>query len=298
MFSLKDIIKSLSVIEFRVTDDSTLVTNVSSFENKYLSLKDIVWISDKNFDSATSLVNTNVLCSKKIENLIDSSCNVLIVDNPRLAFKKVLELFSASSNIDHCISSSAVLGSDVMIEEPVYIGHNCIIEDGCKISKNTYIGNNNVILKNTIIGENVVIGHNNTIGGLGFGYEKNEAGQFEFIPHIGGVILCNGVEIGSNTCIDRAVIGNTVIGENVKIDNLVHIAHGVDIGRNSLIIANSMIAGSVKIGENVWVSPSASIINKVKVEDNSLVGIGAVVLKNVAEDSVVVGNPAKKLIKS
>ncbi len=91
---------------------------------------------------------------------------------------------------------------------------------------------------------------------------KNEEGKYSIIPHMGNVVIKNQVEIGNNTCIDRAVLGSTIINENVKIDNLVHISHGVSLGANSLIIANTMIAGSSIIGENVWVSPSSSILNK------------------------------------
>jgi UDP-3-O-[3-hydroxymyristoyl] glucosamine N-acyltransferase len=92
-------------------------------------------------------------------------------------------------------------------------------------------------------------------------------------------------------------MGSTIIGEHVKIDNLVHIAHGVEIGRNSLIIANAMIAGSVKIGENVWVAPSASVRQKLEIGDDSMIGLGSVVVKNVNTNTIVAGNPAKEFPK-
>ena len=117
------------------------------------------------------------------------------------------------------------------------------------------------------------------------------------MPHIGNVHLKENVEVGNNVCIDRAVMGSTLLSENVKVDNLVHIAHGVKIGKNSLIIANSMIAGSVEIGENVWVSPSSSIRQKLIIENDALIGMGAVVVKNVEPSSVVAGNPAKPFPK-
>jgi UDP-3-O-[3-hydroxymyristoyl] glucosamine N-acyltransferase len=163
------------------------------------------------------------------------------------------------------------------------------------MGQNVKIGHNSVILDNTIIGSNVTIGCNNTIGGIGFGYEKNEFGEYELIKHIGNVVINDGVEIGNNTCIDRGVIGSTIIGENCKIDNLVHIAHGVNIGKNSLIIANSMIAGSVTIGENVWVAPSTSIINGVKIGDNSMTGIGTVVIRDIGNNELHIGIPSKKI---
>lgn len=130
---------------------------------------------------------------------------------------------------------------------------------------------------------------------MGFGYEKNEQGDYEVLPHIGNVIIKDNVEIGNNNCIDRAVLGSTILHKNVKVDNLVHIAHGVVIDENSLIIAHAMIGGSTEIGKNVWVSPGALIINKLKVEDNSLIGMGAVVVRKVDKNTVVAGNPAKYL---
>jgi UDP-3-O-[3-hydroxymyristoyl] glucosamine N-acyltransferase len=108
-------------------------------------------------------------------------------------------------------------------------------------------------------------------------------------------VIEDGVEIGNNTTIDRAVLGSTFIRKNSKIDNLVHIAHGVEIGENSLIIANAMVAGSTSIGRNVWVAPSASIINKISVGDNSIIGMGAVVVRSVSEGQTIVGNPGKDI---
>lgn len=110
-------------------------------------------------------------------------------------------------------------------------------------------------------------------------------------------MINDNVEIGNNTCVDKAVLGSTVLRENVKIDNLVHIAHGCDIGKNSLVIANSMIAGSVIIGENAWVAPSASILNKIKIGKNVVLGMGAVVIRNVEDNAVIIGNPGKTLNK-
>ena len=118
---------------------------------------------------------------------------------------------------------------------------------------------------------------------------------YELIHHIGNVILKEGVEIGNNTAIDRGVIGSTVLHKNVKVDNLVHIAHGVVIHENSMIIANTMIAGSAIIEKNTWVAPSASIINNVIVGEESVIGMGAVVIRNIENQSIAVGNPAKRL---
>jgi len=141
-------------------------------------------------------------------------------------------------------------------------GLNVVVDNDCLIGENVRIGHNTVILPSTIVGDNVSIGCNCTIGNTGFGYEKDNDGVYKKIAHLGNVIIEDNVDIGNNTCIDRAVLGSTIIGENTKIDNLVHIAHGVKIGRNCLIIANSMIAGSVVIADNCHISPSVSILNQ------------------------------------
>jgi UDP-3-O-[3-hydroxymyristoyl] glucosamine N-acyltransferase len=191
---------------------------------------------------------------------------------------------------DKCvIDPSVTLGKGVTIRAGAVLERNCYVGDGSIIDSNT------VVKRGTVIGKRVKIGANNTIGGEGFGYEKDESGQFEVLPHLGNVVIEDDVEIGNNTTIDRAVIGSTIIRRNAKIDNLVHIAHGVEIGENSLVIANAMVAGSCIIGKNAWIAPSASVLNKITVGDDAVVGIGAVVLKNVSDGETVVGNPAKDI---
>ena len=112
------------------------------------------------------------------------------------------------------------------------------------------------------------------------------------MQHLGRVVIHDNVEIHNNTCIDRGVLGDTEIHENVKIDNLVHVAHGVVIERNSLVIANAMIGGSTQIGENSWIAPSVSIINQIHIAKNTNTGVGAVILRDTKENSLMIGNPA------
>jgi UDP-3-O-[3-hydroxymyristoyl] glucosamine N-acyltransferase len=139
----------------------------------------------------------------------------------------------------------------------------------------------------------VKIGKNTVIGGDGFGYARDTDGMLVKMPHQGNVIIEENVEIGSNTCIDRAVIGSTVIGAGTKIDNLVHIAHGVKIGKNCLIVAGAVIGGSCEIGDNCFIGINASVKNKVKIGNNVTIGMGAVVLKDVPDGATVVGNPGR-----
>src|SRR5690606_40897332 len=119
----------------------------------------------------------------------------------------------------------------------------------------------------------------------------------DLMPHQGNVVIENDVEIGSNTCIDRAAQGSTVIGEGTKIDNLVHVAHGVKIGKHCLVVAGAVIGGSSVIGDYNFIEMNASIKEKVRIGNNCIIGASAVVLKDVEDNSVMVGNPAKLLRK-
>lgn len=261
----------------------------------------IGWCSDNNKHLLQSLTSGNVIVSQAVFDEMNAELTDLVLlpsDNPRRAFLKVLQQFFVDKPVYGLIHSSAFIDDTVQINrQEVLIGPNVVIERGSTIGKRVTIGANTVIKSNTIISDDCSIGSNCTIGGVGFGYEMNEEGAYELMPHIGNVVLEKRVEIGNNVCIDRAVMGSTLLQEDVKVDNLVHIAHGVEIGKNSLVIAHAMIAGSVKIGKNVWVSPSSSIRQKLSVEDNALVGMGSVVVKNVKAGTIVAGNPAKEFEK-
>ena len=254
----------------------------------------IFWCNDTFISKIKELKAGTLICSNNaVQADINKKINYLVVTKPRLAFLKVLGLFAKENESTKGISSTAVIDSSAKLGANVYVGDHVVIENGCIIGAHTKIGHNSVLLKGTQVGDGVIIGCNNTIGGTGFGYEKDEDGNYTVMPHLGNVVIHNKVEIGNNTCIDRAVIGSTIIGENVKIDNLVHIAHGVVIGKNSLIIAHAMIGGSTVIGENCWVAPSASVINKGQIGDNVTIGMGAVVTKPVEKGAIVAGNPAR-----
>ncbi|MCY7423200.1 MAG: hypothetical protein LH478_15815 [Chitinophagaceae bacterium] len=255
----------------------------------------LMWVNDANLKLLDQVNTGTIICSSNFT-AYKSNCNYIIVERPRLAFKEVITQFFTPV-IQPSISLSAIVHPTCIIGNRVTLGHHVVVEENCTIGDNTTIGHNTIIHANTTIGNAVTIGCNNTIGGVGFGYEKDIDGEYSLIPHIGNVVIGNHVEIGNNTCIDRAVLGSTILHDNVKVDNLVHIAHGVCIGKNSLIIANAMVAGSTSIGENVWLAPSASVLNKRTIGNNAVIGMGAVVLKNVNEGETIIGNPGKPLTR-
>ena len=266
--------------------------------------------------SFNNSINGSVsFCSSKIDGIVSlikkSKASLLIVDekiygelsgfsdkpflikssNPRLDFARVVKRFFLPE-IEMKIDPTAIISSDAEIDDNVYIGPLSTIGKDVIIKKGTLIHAGVHIYDKVIIGENVVIHSGTVIGADGFGYEKNSLGEMEKIPHIGGIIIEDNVEIGANTCIDRGTLDDTIIRKGAKIDNLVHIAHNVDIGENCVVIANSMVAGSVKIGKGSWIAPSVNILNKKNIGSNAVIGIGSLVLKNVKDDTTVYGFPA------
>jgi len=291
MIKVKTILNEISYINFYGNTELKLdnvipITELNNIDNA------ISWCNDKNADILNN-INTNSLVIVSITNdQISNLENYLVVENPRRTFQEILTKFFFKKRVNK-IEETANIHATAQLGKNVYIGNNVVLEENCVIGDDTVILHNTVIHNDTLIGNNVTIGSNNTIGGVGFGYEKNSRCDFELIPHIGNVVIKDNVDIGNNTCIDRAVLGSTILEENVKVDNLVHIAHGVKVGRNSVVIANAMVAGSVNIGENSWIAPSSSILNKRDVGSNALVGMGAVVTKNVEDYTIVAGNPSK-----
>lgn len=296
MINIEEIIQLIKPLGTQIINNTIVINEPIQIDTLNQRNDVLMWVSEKNVSIIPDIKHGTIICPIVDSNILQENCNYIFTDKPRSAFGIILKTFFSPA-LEYHIATSAQIASSAKIGAPVSIGHNVVIEDNCVIGNNVIIGHNTIIHKNSILRDNVTIGCNTVIGGVGFGYEKDDNGEYCLIPHIGNVVIEEFVEIGNCTTIDRAVMGSTILKKNVKVDNLVHIAHGVEIGQNSLIIANAMIGGSTKIGENVWVAPSSSIINKVSIGDNSLLGMGAVVIKTVASNTVVIGNPAKPLDK-
>lgn len=178
---------------------------------------------------------------------------------------------------DACIGPGVVLGADVVIGPRSSIGPNTVINYAT-------------------IGGDTHIGANNSIGGPGFSFETDEkTGRQVYFPHFGRVQIGDRVRIFANCSIARGSLRDTVIGDDAKIDNLVHISHNCDIGAGAFVIANSMLGGSTVVGPGAWIGPSTSVINQGRVGAHALTGMGAVVTKPVGDNTIVAGVPAKEL---
>jgi UDP-3-O-[3-hydroxymyristoyl] glucosamine N-acyltransferase len=203
------------------------------------------------------------------------------------------------------ISKSATVGKNIFVGAFAYIGEGARIADNVKIFPNAYIGNNVVIGENTIIhpgvriyhdcniGKNVVIHAGTVIGSDGFGFAPQPDGSFKKVPQIGNVVIEDNVEIGANSTIDRATMGSTLIRAGAKLDNLIQVAHNVEVGHNTVIAAQAGVSGSTKIGKNVMIGGQAGIVGHIQIADGSKINAQSGVSKSIkTPNSSVTGSPA------
>lgn len=217
----------------------------------------------------------------------------IVVKHPKMALAKVGNQFFVEKP-EIGIHPTAIIHNEARIGNDVSIGAYCVIGRAT-------IGDGTVIDSHVRIYDDVVIGHHCSIkagaviGGAGFGFERDENGNKFRFPQIGSVRIGDDVEIGSQTCIDRGALSDTIIGDHTKINNLCHIAHNNRIGRNVTITGCVNLSGGNIIEDNVWVAPNASLVGYVHIGENATIGMGAVVVKDIPANEVWVGNPAKKL---
>lgn len=203
------------------------------------------------------------------------------------------------------ISPGATIGQNVFIGAFVYLGDNVRIGNDVKLFPGVFVGNNVALGDNTIlhagvkiyngcvIGKNVTVHAGAVIGGDGFGFAPQADGTFKKVPQIGNVVIEDFVEIGSNATIDRATIGSTIIRAGAKLDNLIQIAHNVEIGNNTAIAAQAGVSGSTKVGNNVLIGGQAGIVGHITIADGSKINAQSGVSKSIkTPHTTVTGSPA------
>lgn len=242
---------------------------------------------------------------------IPETCTLIKVAEPYASFAKLLDLYNALKHDKKGISRSADVDDSAKVGGNVYIGPMVVVEAGAKIGSNTkiypqaYIGENVILGENTIVhpgarilsncevGSNCVINAGAIIGGDGFGFAPNSENNYQKVAQIGNVIIEDQVEIGANTTIDRATLGHTIIRRGVKIDNLIQIAHNVEIGENTVIASQTGIAGSTKIGRNCMIGGQVGIVGHLNIADGTKIAAQSGIGSNIAkQNSIVQGSPA------
>lgn len=254
--------------------------------------------------ASITIVNKTFIPEKEIETTL------IKVDDAYNSFSKLLEYYNLAKNNKQGIeqpsfqSETAVYGENVYLGAFSYLGDNVILGNDVKIHPHVHIADNVTIGDNTIvfsgaklysdtqIGNNCIINSGAIIGADGFGYAPDENGEFQRLPHIGNVIIEDNVDIGSATTIDRATLGSTYIRKGAKLDNQIQIAHNVDIGRNTVIAAQTGVAGSTKIGENCMIGGQVGIAGHLTIGNNVKVQAQTGIGHRVKDGEKLYGSPA------
>jgi UDP-3-O-[3-hydroxymyristoyl] glucosamine N-acyltransferase len=287
-----------------IGNGSTTICGVAPFESAHA--KDITVAGSKKYLKLLDMCKASAVIVPR--HTTSDALNLLQVDHPLVAFAKVIAFFHPTRKLPAQIHPTAHIGEGVEWGNDVCVGACAVIGNGVRLGDRTQIHAGAVIADDVIIGDDVTVFPNVTvldrcrignrvniqagsvIGSDGFGFAP-DGEKYHKIPHVGTVCIEDDVEIGANNTIDRATFGETRICRGVKTDNLVHIAHNVTVGKNSVIVAQVGISGSVQIGEKAVVAGQAGIAGHLRIGDRAVIGPQAGIVKDVAEGQMVVGAP-------
>lgn len=299
MFKISELVK---LIDGEYKGKISEIVGLAPFESA--KENEITFAADEKFLKNLDKTKAKLVIVPPIQGLPTSKEYIYVNKSPRELMPLILNFFKRKTkmfikNIEDSskisenvqIGFNSYIGHDTEIGENVTIYPNVTILEGVKIGKNSIIYPNVVIREFCEIGENVILQPGCVIGSDGFGYVKVNDKNFK-IEQIGKVLIESDVEIGANVTIDRGTIGDTIIKKNTKIDNLVHIAHNVEIGESGLIVAQVGIAGSTIVGNSVTIGGQAGIVGHIKIEDNVTIASRAGVTNNLENGKIVSGFPA------
>ena len=307
-FLVRDILNFLDI----KTDSIDKNIEVKDIKDLYSSNdSDITFLHSKKYKELAQKTKASFCITKEsLKSELPTTCFPLIVENVLLSVSKTTSMFypdavnddfdDSTTYIDETnFRDEVIYGKNVLIGKNVSLGSNCKIGHNTIIEKNVSIGDNcsigsNTIIRNSLISNNVKVLDNCVIGKHGFGFFPNKNKNLRY-PHIGIVIIEENCEIGCGSTIDRGSMSNTVIGKNTYLDNQIHIAHNVKIGENSIIAGQVGIAGSSIIGSNVKIGGQAGISGHIKVGNNVEIGGGSGVIRNIPDNTKVMGYPAKNI---
>ena len=307
-FKISDILKELKLVNDQNIQDQNVIDIKDLLKSK---LNEITFFHSKKYKTAANNTKaTFCITTKSLQNELPKRCIPIIVDNVLVSTSLVTSKFypdSINDDFDNTVdeikktkfNDKVKFGKNVLIGKNVSIGLNCSIGHNTIIEKNVIIGNNcsigsNTVIRNCLIKNNVRILDNCVIGKHGFGFFPTSNKNLRY-PHMGIVIIEDNCEIGCGSTIDRGSMSNTIIGKNTYLDNQIHIAHNVVIGKNSIIAGQVGIAGSSIIGNNVKIGGQAGISGHLKIGNNVEIAGGSGVIKDIPDNSKVMGYPAKNI---
>lgn len=254
----------------------------------------IIWVknwTDEIQEKIDNLRNLIVICPQGMKSFSRANCYI-ISDEPKMCFFEILAEFFTDKQKTGKISEHALIETE-NVGAGCRIGDYACIGSEAELGSNVEIGSHVIIQGRVRIGDNSIIHAGAVIGKSGYGYYAALDGHNKRVPHLGGIVIGNYVEIGANTCIDCGTMEDTVIGDYTKIDNLCHIGHNVQIGRDVLIVAGSILCGSSRIEDRSYIAPGAVIKNQIRIGKNAFVGMQTAVMKDVETEGSVFGVPGR-----
>ena len=307
-FTFNEILKDLN-LKLDEKKEDLIITDIKDLQNS--KINEITFFHSKKYKLAANNTKASFcITSKNLIEELPKSCKPIIVDNVLVSTSIITAKFypdSINDNFDITVeeinntkfNDTVKFGKNVLIGQNVSIGSNCLIGHNTIIEKNVSIGENcsigsNTIIRNSLIKNNVKILDNCVIGKHGFGFFPINNQNLRY-PHMGIVLIEDHCEIGCGSTIDRGSMSNTTIGKNTYLDNQIHIAHNVRIGENSIIAGQVGIAGSSVIGNNVKIGGQAGISGHLKIGNNVDIAGGSGVIKDIPDNSKVMGYPAKNI---
>ena len=276
-----------------IGDSSAVVDNLATLENS--SDTSITFLANSKYKKFLKTTKAKALVVHSSFKT-GTELNYLKSEDPYLVFAKLSSLFKEPSfELDtHSIHPTAVISNEAIIGVNVSIGANVYIGPGCDVKENVVIRANCSLVRDVLIGKNSIIQHGSVLGSDGFGYAPSKDGYVK-IEQIGKLIIGSNVEIGAGCTIDRGALGNTEIHDGVKLDNQVHIAHNVILGKNSAIAACCAIAGSTVIGKNFQMGGLSGVLGHLSICDDVIIGAHTLITKTIKEAGNYIGiMPAQK----
>ena len=295
--SVKDIISCLGeqILKVAGAHEGVYIDNLADVSHTSLTTLDWVNPSKSNKQEIVEKSPARVILVDMNVEYVEGKV-LIYVKNPKRALATVGNAFFVRRP-EPGIHPTAIISKDACIGKNVYIGPYSVVGKA-QIGDNCIIDSHVRIHDGVVMGCNCNVKSGAVLGGEGFGFEKDEQGNRFRFPQIGGLLIGDYVEIGGNTCIDRGALSDTKIGNYTKISNLCQIAHNVQLGQNVIVTGCVEISGSVTVGENTWIGPNACVRDQRCIGRNSKVGMGSVVVKNIPDNEVWAGCPAKYLRES
>ena len=300
------------VIGGKITGDETLkISNVSRIEEA--KENDLTFLYHASYEKFFPDTNASAILVKPDFKKTRDDITYIEIDKPDDAFAEIIIKFFSSEILLDGIDETAFIHKDAVIGKNVALGRNVVISAGCKIGNNVKMFHNTVLLGNVSVGNDSILYQNvsiredcklgngvimhagSVIGSDGFGFSPDAEGKYRKVPQIGNVIIDDDVEVGANTCIDRAALGSTIIGRGTKIDNLVQIGHNCVIGEDTVISAQSGIAGSSKVGDNCMLAGQVGIASHLTIGNKVVLLAQSGVTKSLPKAGYYFGYPAKEL---